>query len=889
MSNIIHCAPLAAALSFSLAFAASGRVLLDAPGHVALEGAAVAAQGGEPGAAWRLVDWRGRDTGVSGAFDEAGKAELPPLPAGYYRMADGSKRATASLATLAVVASPSNAAGASTGGTPRPLENGPRRGSFFGADCAIDELHREFDCPWNGGDAIRTVADLAALAGFTHVRGRHNWSRMQPKPDTAPDCTVLAANAALFRERGIEVSGLFYGTPGWAGKGRPKGLPQDLGVLYRSCRDIAAAFGDEIHDWEFFNEPDIGFLSEPVWEYAAALKAASLGFKAGNPKAPVLCAGLCTTPKGFYLHGLLANGAASYFDAFNYHTYAAPSQYPSLIREIRSALGDADLPIWMSENGTNFEGPARLDSVRKGFKAHSPEQELVVAEFAPKSQIALQMQGLGRSFFFLLGAYSERGGGKDWGLLRRDGTAKPAYAALATLTREVGDARLLGALDTPAGLRAYLYEHADGSQTIAFWSESPLDTAAIGNDVFGPEPELARTWMLAASGISQGGTKAPGGSSEGDARRASLPSSGQSFRLVDLCGAVSELRPLSDGTLLLPATRFPAYVSGLHGLQAATKARQASRAESAGSAKPSAIEVAIVPRVVLDDADFEISNNKTLAVAKGDEPHLRVQFWNLSDATKTGTAEVAGVLLDGLPAEPFTIEPFGSVEFDCVPRPVAAGAGSSDATATLVLRGRFDGRETSAFSMPLFFEKAFLATCETEPLDWRDPAKWSRNDSADAYSVAWDEAEQAIRFDVEWTNPGVGRWFYPVLALSPRGEAAGRGVRGENFPGPFPLQGALRATFEVKTAQDKVENDFGDANFMLVRGKKGGSPGEWLNYTPPTGAWERRYVELSACPDLGEVDAIRLGANPRGMRLTFWVRNLAVLRPAAPAANTSTP
>jgi hypothetical protein len=93
-----------------------------------------------------------------------------------------------------------------------------------------------------------------------------------------------------------------------------------------------------------------------------------------------------------------------------------------------------------------------------------------------------------------------------------------------------------------------------------------------------------------------------------------------------------------------------------------------------------------------------------------------------------------------------------------------------------------------------------------------------------------------------------------------------------------PLQNAMRVSFEVKAAQDKVENDFGEANLMLVRGEKGGSPAEWLRYQPPIGVWERRYVELSSCPDLGEVDAIRLGANPQGMRLTFWVRNIAVLK-----------
>ncbi|MBR1609599.1 MAG: hypothetical protein IJ678_08305, partial [Kiritimatiellae bacterium] len=35
-----------------------GHILLDAPGHVAIEGAPVAATGGQPGAEWRLLDWR---------------------------------------------------------------------------------------------------------------------------------------------------------------------------------------------------------------------------------------------------------------------------------------------------------------------------------------------------------------------------------------------------------------------------------------------------------------------------------------------------------------------------------------------------------------------------------------------------------------------------------------------------------------------------------------------------------------------------------------------------------------------------------------------------------------------------------------------------------------
>ena len=872
----IHSAALAAAAALSQTAAAG--VLFDAPGHAAAEGDAVAASGGEPGAAWALFDWRNRDTGIEGVFDADGRAELPPLPAGYYRMVAGD----AALATLAVV----------------PAAE-VRGSSFYGADCGISELWREFDCPWNGGDAARTVADLAALAGFTHVRERMQWSGMQRSPDSPPDVSRHAANAALFRDRGIGVSDIMIGTPKWAAPLRR--LPGDFAALFRSCRDFALAFGDTVEDWEFWNEPDIHFAPEPVWDFAAAQKAAFLGFKAARPDMPVAMAGLCQPPDGMYLKTLLANGVAPYFDVFNYHTYAPISQYPAFFGGIRAALASAGAegkPVWITESGTNLEGPAALPSVRRGFKAHSPSQELVLAEFAPKSQIAMQMEGAARDYFFILGAYSERDGEKDWGLLRRDGTVKPVYAALATIAHELGAAGIAGALDVGPGAKAFLFDQPDGSQTVAFWSESPIDTATAGHSVVEPEPDFARSLVLSPGASTQSRRSAE--NDGGNGLRASAPLREKSFKLVDLCGTVSEIEAGPDGKIMLPATRFPAYVSGLWGLRADISAQRRGDAESGGleSASPlleskgeavsrppsgsGGLESAspIVFRVDLAPGDFDISNRKTLAIAKGAEPHLAVQAWNLSDTAATGTVSATGAVLEGLPVEPFVVEPFGCATFHCILKPGHSDNPSdSEAAATLAIAGVFDGREASPLSMPVLFEEVFLASSVEEELDWKNPEAWLRNDSAASYSVRWDEEEQALRFEVAWDDPRVGHWFYPVLPLRPRVEAAG-GTRGEASTRLMPLSDAVRVAFEVKTAQDKVENDFGESCLMLVRGEKGGSPGEWLSYSPPTGSWERRYVELSAAPDLWEVDAIRLGANPRGMRLVFWVRGIKVLKPA---------
>jgi hypothetical protein len=505
------------------------------------------------------------------------------------------------------------------------------------------------------------------------------------------------------------------------------------------------------------------------------------------------------------------------------------------IRKSLRRAGIGNCPVWLTECSTNFEGPATEESVRKGKKAHSYEQEIVVAEFSAKSQIALQMEGVARSYFFILAAYSERGGAKDWGILRRDGTTKPVYAALSAMTRELGDARLAGAINVGKGLRAYVFDHPDGLQTVAFWSESPVDTAASGSTVVKSTPDFARTLRL------------------------KIPSPrGRPFRLVDLCGAVSSVAPSADGTLALAATRFPAYISGLRGLRADELPRSDGSDETAADLPKK--DISVVFRVDLKPGDFETT--KTIAIAKNNSPHLRVQVWNFDAAAKTGKVEVRGARLRGLPSGPVVLGPCGSapVELDCVLEATKPSSG-----LTLELSGVFGGRRTTRLSMPVLLENWFLSECEATPLGWKDPAAWKRNDSADTYSVKWDEKEQAVRFDVAWTNPGVGRWFYPVLPLALPRES---------------MKGALRVSFEVKTAQDKIENDFQDRYLMLVRKDDGGRSGNWFSYAAPTGSWERRYVELPPfeAGDLSDVSAIRLGANPIGMRLTFWVRDIQVLK-----------
>lgn len=89
------------------------------------------------------------------------------------------------------------------------------------------------------------------------------------------------------------------------------------------------------------------------------------------------------------------------------------------------------------------------------------------------------------------------------------------------------------------------------------------------------------------------------------------------------------------------------------------------------------------------------------------------------------------------------------------------------------------------------------------------------------------------------------------------------------------LAGGRRIVFEVRSEQDKVENDFASQNVMLVFAN---GSAHYLRYEAPTSAWERRHVDLPTDVDLSAVAAIRVGANPRGRRCSFWVRNIEVLK-----------
>lgn len=756
---------------------------------------------------WTLLDWK--DAVLrSGTFAPDGTLVLEALPNGYYKLRLESPDAVFSgVRTFTVV--------------PDPAKRTHNPDMFYAVDTGqswLAEPNRRNTI--HPGAAYGIVSEAARRGGMTVIRDRLRWSDCERTPGKY-DWGRYMLNAELLSARGIGISGMFHDTPVWNRGGNEK-LPADLGAIYEFCKTLAVTFKGKMTDWEFWNEQDIGFAPEGAWDYAAAMKAAYLGFKAGDPSLPVAFGGLAQAVPP-YAHAMLKNGLRDYFDIFNAHTYAPLDRYPEIFAKIevfRKLYGVSERPLWFTESGCRAEGSAQEESGIRGVKRHSPRQELVVAEYLPKMMIGMQNLGADRDFFFVLPAYNENGGSKDWGLMRHDYTVKPGYTAFSNLADMLGSAVLEGKMEAGKEIRAFLFRQPDGSQTVVFWSVSEVDAG-------GDRPEItdnpfSRTFTLAAKDGVYRGTDIFGTPFRAEAR---------------------------NGKLVLNSTRMPAYINGLSGLKPAVPFVRGKRCFAPAETP---YDRTIVYRAALSK-DFRLSSEKDAVDVTKEMAKLTLEVWNLSAETKTGTVHVEGVKAAGLP-QTVTLKPFGKAAFPLEISPVFR----KDFTTTMTVSGTFNGRETSPLVMDMFNSSKRQAESRVESYpEMQDAGNWKANSSG-RMVIANDPAEQAIRFETKFSGRR-DRWVYPTYELQLPQES---------------LKGANSIVFDVKAEpSDKVL-------FMLTmtvtQDEQGKFRTEHLRMPKPSGDWKTCQVSLSKTnPE--RIVKIRIGLNPNTDSITYWIRNIRIL------------
>jgi hypothetical protein len=310
------------------------------------------------------------------------------------------------------------------------------------------------------------------LSGARWSRVVFAWSEVQPGGPRDWRAHYYLRDDLIQRERanGIEVVGLLQATPAWAatrredgGRAVPAGLyrdvndPQNTWAVF--VRKMASEYRGRIDTWIIWNEPDIlpdGPNSQYYnWagderDYARLLAVASQAAKAGNPRARIVFAATTywvdqNAGRPLFLDRVLAILAAEPpvpgawpFDAVALNLYSSPDdlrRVGAIYREVLDRHG-VGVPLWLTEtNATPYDDPARgLARPPNGIRVTMDQQ----------SSFVLQAMAMGLTAGYerlAIHSLTDRDTTDElWGLIRNDGTLRPAFVAYQTAARYLGGA-----------------------------------------------------------------------------------------------------------------------------------------------------------------------------------------------------------------------------------------------------------------------------------------------------------------------------------------------------------------------------------------------------------------------------------------------------------------
>lgn len=312
--------------------------------------------------------------------------------------------------------------------------------------------------------SARANARDAALAaqqslGVGVIRQTLDWATLEIAPGNYDFSTFDSFVAAAARHDIRVLPVIFDPPPFRSSKPRRRAVhgtyfPKNLADMGVFAAEVARRYGVGGYFWksnsslpylpftayQIWNEPNLVAYAPPkpsAARYVAMLKATGPAIKAVDPSAEIVTAGLpdsrLSKPNVFkFIQQMYRAGAKGTFDTIGINPYAPTAG--SLIRKLRrirsimAGFGDANARLWVTELGWSDTGPGSPFRAGKSGQAKRIGQ----AVRALKANTArLRLRGF---FYFAWRDGAVYKGGHDFwglhtGLLRKNGTRKPAYAA----------------------------------------------------------------------------------------------------------------------------------------------------------------------------------------------------------------------------------------------------------------------------------------------------------------------------------------------------------------------------------------------------------------------------------------------------------------------------
>jgi hypothetical protein len=325
----------------------------------------------------------------------------------------------------------------------------------------------------NSWEWLDTDAEVQPLrdAAIGAYRVVFSWRAVEPEAGGGYHFEVPDNLVAVTARAHVRLLPVLIESPSWVteGQSRPTEPPERGNEMERFelfSEAVARRYG---HGGEFWREhPELPYLPLSTWEvwnepnypsfwvpgrrpnpseYRSLLTSARRGLRAGDRLARILFGGLAygtasMPPDQFLRRFLRLPGARCLFDDISIHPYSPrPKTTLRAVDRIRAILDRADrrdAGLWLTEFGWNTGPSPRFHASEAGQR----QNLLRLTRALLRRRRRLRLRGL--YWFALRDAPSPPENASWWGwhtgLLRSDGSAKPAFAAYLRLARRAPNA-----------------------------------------------------------------------------------------------------------------------------------------------------------------------------------------------------------------------------------------------------------------------------------------------------------------------------------------------------------------------------------------------------------------------------------------------------------------
>jgi hypothetical protein len=345
------------------------------------------------------------------------------------------------------------------------------------------------------GDDMENVAKKAREAGVKWSREDFVWNNIEPRQGEFKwefyDKMLDTAN-----RNGITVYAIVCYWTSWSKNYTSEGVDQYVNYL----RQLVRRYKGRVKQWEIWNEPNIFFWQGPKDLYAEMLKKSYAAVKEEDPSAQVL--GISTAGiDGPFIDRMLQLGAP--FDILTIHPYRKTFEDTAFIHDLKTVSDRVKLPdgtrrpVWLTEMGWATHVPHHV--LTQDFH---PVSQRMHAQLIARTYLCSIVSGIDPRTFW----YNFRNDGEDpfyfeqnLGIIRRDGTPKPAYIVYATLAKMLEGMKYEQPIAAGPGILAHRFTSTrnQGKQVIVLWNpdldaevelSTPTPAPKLINAVGEPQP-----------------------------------------------------------------------------------------------------------------------------------------------------------------------------------------------------------------------------------------------------------------------------------------------------------------------------------------------------------------------------------------------------------------